>query len=136
MDSPFSTQLAKLLAKVQPTAFERLEELDQFSEPISERILGILLEVACQSQHIGNIQAGRDAMARVPREWLREVLPRLIDKSLNLKDEWEYRRLLELLKEVAPEMVPPWIDHGLASLDTEIHEAAEEFATITAGRQP
>ena len=101
----------------------------------AEKVVGILLQGACQSQHIGNIQASREALARIPRDWLKSVLIPTISKSLNIEDEWEYRRLLELLKELSPEIMPPFIEQGLASQDLGIHEAAEDFAAIGAGKQ-
>jgi hypothetical protein len=136
MISPFSTQLRKALTSVHPLAYDRLEELDRLPDSIADKVLGILLQSACQSQHIGNIKASREAIARIPRDWLRTALPRAIDTSLNIGDEWEYRRLLELLKELAPDLMPPLIDRGLASNDPDLHETAEDFSSVEAGKQP
>lgn len=135
MNSPFSMQLSSMLTSIHPLAYERLEQLDHLPEKTKEKVVGLLLQGACQSQHIGNIQAARDAIARIPRDWLRKVLPQSIEKNVNVEDEWEYRRLLELLKETAPDLMLSFVDHGLASKDPALHEAAEDFASVEAGKQ-
>jgi hypothetical protein len=128
MNSPFLDQLWKRLDAVAPGVHDRLEELDRLSEAVGEQAVRILLQQACQSQHVGNIQAAKDAIARIPEPWLLTMLEKTIDESLDLGDEWEYRRLLEVLRDNVPELLSIYIGRGLSSKDLEIREAANEFA--------
>lgn len=47
---------------------------------------------------------------------------------LDLKDDdWEYRRLLELIEMLDPQRIGWLIQYGLTSKNSEIAEAANEF---------
>jgi hypothetical protein len=77
-----------------------------------------------------NIEMGRASISRIPYDWLNSELPQAVDESLDLDDEWEYRRLLELLAESAPQLMQTYIDLGLRSSNTEIQDAAAEFKVV------
>jgi hypothetical protein len=51
-----------------------------------------------------------------------------VAEQLNLDDEWEYRRLLELLSLLAPERLPVLIERGRSSPDAESRNAAEDWS--------
>ncbi len=48
-------------------------------------------------------------------------------ESLNLTDDWEYRRLLELAEGLSPELLQLFVGMGRESENPEIREAAEDF---------
>jgi hypothetical protein len=125
--SPYLEQLVKRLDAVWPGAFQCLRELDQIPKKSALEVVCILLTNACQSQNEENIRLGREGLEAIPPTWLQTVLPEAIEKSLNLGDEWEYRRLLEVLHDLFPELLPEYVNRGLAAKDAEIRETAEDF---------
>ena len=125
---PFEVDLIARLDGVARGAFENLEVIDRFPDPVSKKVVSILLQQACQSQHIGSINVARKAIARIPNGWLALVLDELVAESLDLSDEWEYRRLLELLALNLVDQLSVYIRHGIESLDTEICHAAEDYS--------
>jgi hypothetical protein len=51
----------------------------------------------------------------------------VIINAISFDNEWEYRRLLELLVETCPNMMSNIISKGLLSKNEEVVEAAEDF---------
>jgi hypothetical protein len=98
MDDIFTIDLNAHIDSVYPDASGRLDRIDELPDSAGKRIVNTLLEAACQSQHIGKILAARKALLRLPGPWLARVLHDAIEEVVDLKDEWEYRRLMELLK--------------------------------------
>ena len=92
------------------------------------KVLSELLGTACQSQNEANVTLGRKAISRISHDWLLKTAPEVIESTLDVSDYWEYRRLLELLSLSAPELLPVYIQRGLASGDTDVREAAEDFS--------
>ena len=97
------------------------------SDSAGKRIVGTLLEQACESQHVGHILSARKALLTLPRAWLSGVLPDAIRDVVVLDDEWEYRRLIELLKDLNPPLFDSYINYGIATGDGEIYEAAADL---------
>lgn len=125
--SPHAKRLKEKLNSIYPNTYERICGISAFPLSAGRSILVTLLGLACQSQHIGMIILARQTIAKIPSEWLIRQLPETISDSLSLEDEWEYRRLLELLREVSPQLLKRYIEQGLKSNDGDIREAAEDF---------
>lgn len=115
------------IESVSPRAWETLDRLDKVHTDISLRVLGIVLEFACSSQHIGAIRAGRAAFEKIPRTWLAMHLHDAVGQALDLTDEWHYRRLLELLMDLMPDMFEHYLAAGLGSRSADIVAAAHEL---------
>ena len=128
IDSPQEILLAKRLEGIQVGGFEALESMPAWGEEARSRAFAVLLDHACDSQHFGSITAGRRAIARIPLRWLEENLFRVAADVLDLEDEWVYRRLLELVREVAPSIQKDFIDKGLASSNPDVASAASDFS--------
>ena len=56
------------------------------------------------------------------------MLQDAVTRTLDLDDEWEYRRLVELLLEIAPQFVERYLEIGRSSNVADVREAAEDFA--------
>jgi hypothetical protein len=125
--SPFVEHLEERLNQIYPCAYQRLESIETFPLSAGKRSLAFLVAQACQCQHVGNITVAREAVKRVPSVWLSQHLPEVVRSSISLDDEWEYRRLLELLREVAPHLLVGYIEKGRESSNEEVREAAEDF---------
>lgn len=129
MNDPFTQQISAEINKIYPFVFDRLEELESLPKSVSENVIQLLLSYACVCQNDANIHVSRKAVARIPHEFRLSLLPRVIDKSNYLfADEWEFRRLLELLKAVEPSLIPRYVARGMASHDQDIREAAQDNA--------
>jgi hypothetical protein len=100
--------------------FEPPKELNQLHQAISD---------ACTAQSLPVIERGRAAVLAMPREWVLSNIEQAADAALDLTDEWEYRRLLELLLLIDDALARKLIDRGLASLKAEIRESAADFCT-------
>jgi hypothetical protein len=127
MESPFERALASELDTAYPQVYDRLEALDTLPEDVAGQVICILLTRACQSQNVGNIQASRRAIGRIPHRCRLLLLPKVIDQSLTLEDEWEFRRLVELLREIEPSLAAHYVSHGMASGNHEVREAASDY---------
>ncbi len=84
-----------------------------------DAVLSYLLELACQSQNMRNIELGRTALL--------DRIEAVAEPLLELGDEWEYRRLGEVYLELDQELVRGLIARGRDSQDEGIKEAAEDF---------
>lgn len=95
----------------------------------SQHDLRLAVELACQSQNVGRITAGRSRVLEMPRDWVLHCIEAVAIESLNLSDYWEYRRLLELVKLLDAKLLERFISLGLESSDDDVREAAEDFRT-------
>ena len=66
------------------------------SNDIGAKVLRYLLALSCESQNVTNIELGRETVAALPGPWLVERIHALAEHQLDLANEWECRRLLEL----------------------------------------
>jgi len=85
------------------------------------------VELACQPQNAWRIVRGRESVLAMPRHWVLEHVASVAAAALDLSDHWEYRRLLELLDLLDPELVRRFISLGLSSADPDVREATEDF---------
>ena len=53
---------------------------------------------------------GRKYIAKIPKQWLQEHLLTVVKEYFDYTDDWNYRRLLELVKEQIPELLNDIID--------------------------
>src|SRR5579884_430531 len=82
---------------------------------------------ACQPSSAPNIIMGRAEVFAMLRAWVLAHIEQAAYETLNLTDEWEYRRLLELFQQLDNSLVQRLIARGLTSPDADIREAAEDF---------
>lgn len=101
----------------------------QLDDTTAKAALCYFLELACQSQHVANIEIGRDALASIPRPWLVPKLAAAVGLQLNLEDAWEFRRLLELYRRIDKGLLGDLITRGAKSDSEEIREAARDIGS-------
>jgi hypothetical protein len=127
MNDIFADDLHRKLDSIYPGASSRLDQIDELPASAGKIIVNTLLKQACESQHMGHILSARKALLTMPRVWLSGVLPDAIRDVVVLDDEWEYRRLIELLKDLNPPLFDSYINYGIATGDGEIYEAAADL---------
>jgi chemotaxis regulatin CheY-phosphate phosphatase CheZ len=127
MSDMFMDELYRKVDSIYPDASGRLDRIADLPDAAGKRIVNTLLKQACESQHLGNIASARKALLRLPRAWLSGMLQDAIREVVDLGDEWEYRRLIELLKELNLQLFESYIDYGMAAGSGAIFEAAKDL---------
>ncbi len=89
-------------------------------------ILKYLLELACESQNIRNISLGRQALWSIERKWLISRIEDAAEPLIQLGNEWEYRRLIELYWHIDALLVSRLAQRGQNHKNQEIHFTALE----------
>lgn len=85
------------------------------------------MEDACTAQSVRVIERGRAAVLAMPRQWVLEKIEQAAAAALDLNNEWEYRRLLELFQQMDHALARRLIDRGIGGPNAEIREAAADF---------
>ncbi|WP_374017323.1 hypothetical protein ABU162_24660 [Paenibacillus thiaminolyticus] len=124
---PCELRIREELDKVLPDAYDSIEKIEQLPLQIGLRLLRILIEYACKSQNIGPILLARDRIKNISSKWLFVYFPEAAKECICIEDEWEYRRLLELVYEAVPQLLEAYIEQGLLSDNDEVQEAAMDF---------
>lgn len=108
--------------------FSDIKDLDKYPLEISTRVLKMLIESACLSQNYRSIELGREKIGEIDKTWLKEHFIDIAYSCIDLNDEWEYRRLLELVSVTSPELKQDIVAQGLDSSNEEVREAAMDFS--------
>ncbi len=128
MKHPYSDRLKDGIDRLYPGASDHLDAINELPDSAAKSIVAFLVSCACEPQNTGLITLARSTLAELPAVWLSSVLGGSIKESVNLDDEWEYRRLIELLGELNSALLQQYLDYGLASEHAEIREAASDYA--------
>ena len=115
------------LNKISGFKYEDVSRLDEFPLEISLEVLKVLVGFACESQNDVPIMLGRANICKIDKSWLAQHLIEVAKSCLDLNDEWEYRRLFELVLEAVPELKQEVADIGFNSADDDIKEAAADY---------
>lgn len=124
---PYTLQIRKALDNILPGAYDSIEKMEDFSIQVRKNLLEVLIKYACESQNVNVIMLARNRIKKIPSSCLSCIFLEVSDAVIDFQDEWEYRRLLELVREAVPDLLRVFIDRGLLSKGTEIREAAEDF---------
>ena len=124
---PYRAAFAESLRGIDAALPERLYELDLLDPTRAERALVCVLSYACEAQNTANHELGRAAVLAMPREW---VVPRIVSvarSTLDLRDEWELRRFLELLSVLDVGLLRGLASEVLLDPDDDLREAAKDM---------
>lgn len=125
---PYATHLRDALDAISPGISSNLDRARELPEPEAGRLIAAILDRACLATHDGAITIGRKVAAELPRQWLITRIQRVADETLDLKDEWDYRRLAELYEKLDSTLLSAHIQRGLSSQQPEIIEAANDYS--------
>lgn len=106
---------------------EDICSLDKLDESTAEKALSILLEYACYGQHIEGIELGRREIAKIPKTWLKSHLLAVVKNSFEYSDDWNYRRLLELVVKLIPELKNDILSINYGTTDPNLIDVLEEY---------
>lgn len=115
------------IEKVQVGSYFNMTSINQCSQEISKQILQKLLEWACQPQNTNAIMIARKKIGEINRYWLESNLIDVATKCIDFSDEWEYRRLLELIVLMTPKLKEEVLELGKMSGNKDIEDVVEEY---------
>lgn len=104
-----------------------LRLLKVLPEDVPRQVISELLDAASFAS--GDITTAREVIRSINGAWLHDALPRELDRILDPKtatDE-EFRRLAELLIEVAPDLLGGLVEKARLNPDPDIQEVARDF---------
>lgn len=107
--------------------FFKPEEIICLPEALSDQIVCYLLSCACCGQNELPINISRKCLCDFPKDWICNKIQKLLFKSINIYDYWDYRRLLELSNMISDELLEWAISISNHSIDVDIIEAADDF---------
>lgn len=111
---------------IEPNLCENFELTPNLAPEKGYLVISYLLEFACQCQNMLNIELGRAGLLSLPQYWLLQNIKKVMPRVLNLDDEWEYRRLLEVLWKIDKGLVREFTIQGLYSGNAEVRETARD----------
>ena len=97
------------------------------SEEISANIVAELIGWACKPQNESSIRIARDCLKQFPIEWVSLRIKQTTIKSIDITDDWEYRRLLELCELISTDLLKWAIILGEKSTNPDIVEAVDDY---------
>lgn len=115
------------LDRIEPGLWAKLETVPALVPKAQNQVVTYFLELALRCQNNLNIELGRAGLLALPREWLVLRLLTDLEPFLLLEEEWEYRRLLEVVHQLDKNIFSTMIAHGLGSSNSEIRETALEI---------
>ncbi len=119
----FSNSLRRLHCKL-PGA---MADLGTFDDAVATQVIAACLSYACECQANANIELGRAALMAAPRRLVLATLNSVAGKTIDLRDEWEFRRYVELLSLLDPEAARVVGDSNATSSQPELREAAQDY---------
>ncbi|WP_020571714.1 hypothetical protein [Neolewinella persica] len=93
----------------------------------SDKIISHLIDLACNTQNIININIGRYFLQKSSKGWLMKRLKRLIRSFLVNGDYWNYLRALELLSTIDNSLTKEIATKAVQHEDLEIQEVGKGF---------
>lgn len=106
---------------------ETLRNIEQYELEHSKKAVAILLKWACYGQNIAGIELGRKKIAEIPKNWLCNHLLEVVKSDFDYADDWNYRRLLELVSEVLPERKDDFVRLNVGTTNADLIEVMDDF---------
>lgn len=108
-------------------SFDKMRWLHKDPYPHAIGVLRLLIQRACCCTDDALIMQGRKGILKIDRIWrLEHILPEA-KECIDLTDDWDYQRLLELVDFSAFELLQEAILIGKDSDNEEIREASQDF---------
>ena len=76
------------------------------------------------------IDISRKKINEINKDWLNQFLLEVASTCIDCSDEWEYRRLVELVVLVLPELKQEVLKLGAQSENEEVREVVEDFQNL------
>ena len=126
----YETSLIEEIQRINNFPYEDIKSLDKYPLDISKQVLKVLIEYACQGQNYGPIVLGRKKINEIDKAWLKQYFIEVASMCIDYSDEWEYRRLMELVVCVIPELEQEVLKLGVQSENEEVREVVEDYQNL------
>ena len=104
-----------------------VSDIMTLSDEITSEIVGELVSWACTPTNIMPITIGRNCLKQFPIEWVSSKIKQTVFHFINIADDWDYRRLLELCDLISSDLLKWAITLGENSTNSDIIEAVNDF---------
>ena len=102
-------------------------EIMSLSDTLAYKVIGTLLSWACQPTNIMPITIARDCLKQFPVEWVSPKIKQTVFRFIDITDDWDFRRLLELCDLISIDLLKWAITLGADSTNPDIIEAVDDF---------
>lgn len=101
--------------------------IEKAKDENSDKIILYLIDLACNTQNLANINIGRYFLQKTSKVWLMKRLKRLINSFLKNGDYWNYIRALELLSTIDRSLTKEIAIKATQHEDLEIQDVGKKF---------
>lgn len=123
----YDVRFKEAVDAILPDLSSDLSRAATLDEASADRLLALILGLACQAQNVRNITLGREACWERPRQWLLDRIEKAAFQLLDWQtDDWEFRHLMEVAAMLDNGLVCRLVQNGLSSFNAEVIEAARE----------
>lgn len=130
MTDMYEAWLIEEIQNINNFPYEDIKVLDKYPLDVSKQVLKILIENSCLGQNYGSIEISRKKINEIDKVWLKQYLIEVASTCIDYSDEWEYRRLVELVVFVMPELKQEILKFGAQSENEEVREVVEDFQNL------
>ena len=123
----YEKRLVDELQKINKFPYEDIHLIDKYPLCIAKEVLKVLIDNACCGQNYAPIELGRKKINEINKEWLNRYFLEVAASCIDFSDEWEYRRLVELVDLVVPKLMPQVLDIGKDSENEEVREVVDDY---------
>lgn len=130
MTNMYETWLSEEIQNIDNFPYEDIKVLDKYPLEVSKQVLKVLIENSCLGQNYGPIEISRKKINEIDKVWLKQYLIEVASTCIDYSDEWEYRRLVELIIFVMPDLKKEILKLGAQSENEEVREVVEDFRNL------
>ena len=123
----YENRIINDIETVQAGCYSDVSNLHKYPREISRQILRKLIEWACKPQNDTAILLARKKIEEMNKEWLKAHFLDVAKTCIDFTDYWEYRRLLEVIVLVLPEVKASALKMCEDSEDEDIREVIEDY---------
>lgn len=127
MINMYELWLIERLEKIDNFRYNEINNLHLYPLSISKQVLRVLIENSCLGQNYAPIELGRKKIDEIDKDWLKQHFLAVAESCIDFSDDWEYRRLLELIVCVIPELKAAALEFGKDSENEDIREVVEDY---------
>lgn len=130
MTNMYETWLIEQIQNIDNFPYEDIKILHKYPLDVSKQVLKVLIENSCLGQNYGPIDISRKKINEIDKDWLNQFILEVASTCIDCSDEWEYRRLVELVVLVLPELKQEVLKLGAQSENEEVREVVEDFQNL------
>ena len=105
----------------------RASEIMALPDDTAAEIVGTLLSWACCGQNTLPITIARECLTQFPAEWVSQRIRQTYTRFIDIADDWEYRRLLEVCELISRDLLRWAVALNEASTNPDIAEAVNDY---------